>query len=46
MITILSCSQARRRIRRLLALVARGHSFVLTKNGREVCRLLGAEAKE
>ena len=46
MITTFSCSQARRRIRRLFALVARGHSFVITKNGREICRLVYAEAKE
>ena len=46
MITTLSCSQARRRIRRLFALVARGHTFVITKNGREIYRLVNAEAKE
>jgi antitoxin (DNA-binding transcriptional repressor) of toxin-antitoxin stability system len=45
MITTFSCSQARRRIRRLYALVAKGHSFVITKNGREMCRLMAAEAK-
>ena len=44
MITTFACSQARRRLRRLLALVSLGHSFVITKNGREVCRLM-AEAE-
>ncbi|POF41146.1 hypothetical protein B0D71_18085 [Pseudomonas laurylsulfativorans] len=42
--THVSCSQARRRLRRLLALVAQGHSFVITKNGREICWLEGTEA--
>ncbi len=44
MLTTVSCSQARRRLRRLIALVAQGHSFVITKNGRAICRLEGAEA--
>jgi len=34
-------SQARRRIRRLIALVPTGQSFVITKDGREICRLQG-----
>jgi antitoxin (DNA-binding transcriptional repressor) of toxin-antitoxin stability system len=46
MITTLSCSQARRRLRRLFVLVAQGKIFVITKNGREICRLVNAEAKE
>lgn len=46
MLTTFTCSQARRRIRRLIALIAQGHNFVITKNGREMCRLMGAEAKE
>ncbi|MFJ3523572.1 type II toxin-antitoxin system Phd/YefM family antitoxin [Pseudomonas sp. NPDC090203] len=41
-----TCSQARRRLRRLIALVAQGHTFVITKNGRPVCRLSGIEAEE
>ena len=41
--TTLSFSQARRRIRRLFALVAKGHSFVITKNGRVICRLEGGK---
>lgn len=44
MITTLSCSQARRR--RLIVLVAQGNIVVITKNGREICRLVNAEAKE
>lgn len=45
MTTTFSCTQARRRVRRLFALVAQGHSFVITKHGREMCRLMAAEAK-
>lgn len=45
MLTTVSYSQARRRSRRLFVLVAQGHSFVITKSGREMCRLEGAEAK-
>jgi antitoxin (DNA-binding transcriptional repressor) of toxin-antitoxin stability system len=41
MLTTVSCSQARRR---LIALVAQGHSLVITKNGRAFCRLEGIEA--
>jgi len=44
MFTTISCSQARRRLRRLIALVAQGHSFVITKKGRAICRLEGAGA--
>lgn len=32
--TIISLSQARRRFRRLAALVIRGHSFIITKHGK------------
>jgi antitoxin (DNA-binding transcriptional repressor) of toxin-antitoxin stability system len=46
MLTTFTCSQARRRIRRLLVLIAQGHNFVITKNGREMCRLVAAESKE
>ena len=45
MTTILSVSQARRRLRRLIALVVQGHTFVLTKNGKEMCRLVSTEEK-
>ncbi|MNQ89831.1 hypothetical protein D3C85_1051490 [compost metagenome] len=41
--TTFSCSQARRRLRRLFALVDQGHSFVITKNVRAICRLVGTE---
>ena len=34
MVTIISMSQARRRLRRIAALVAKGHVFVVTKNGK------------
>jgi prevent-host-death family protein len=44
--TTFSKSQARRRMRRLLALVAQGHTFVITKHGKAVCRLMDAEAEE
>lgn len=46
MLTTFSCSQARRRIRRLLAMVAQGHIFVITKNGKAVCLLVDAEVEE
>ncbi|WP_283188846.1 type II toxin-antitoxin system prevent-host-death family antitoxin [Pseudomonas sp. PMCC200344] len=45
MTTTLSVSQARRRLRRLIVLVVQGHTFVLTKNGKEMCRLVSAEEK-
>jgi antitoxin (DNA-binding transcriptional repressor) of toxin-antitoxin stability system len=35
-----SKSQARRRLRRLLALVSQGHTFVITKYGKAACLLL------
>jgi hypothetical protein len=44
MSTTFSCSHARRRLRRLFALVAQGQSFVIRKNGRVICRLEGAKA--
>lgn len=44
--TTFPCSQARRRFRRLLSLVAMGHSFVITKNGKEMCRLTRADADD
>lgn len=34
MITVISMSQARRRLRRIAQLVAKGHVFIVTKNGR------------
>lgn len=44
--TTLPLSQARRRLRRLIALVATGQSFVITKNGREICRLQGESIQQ
>jgi hypothetical protein len=35
-----SKSQARRRLRRLLALVSQGQTFVITKHGKAACLLL------
>ncbi|MCY1444213.1 hypothetical protein D9M71_606710 [compost metagenome] len=35
-----SKSQARRRLRRLLALVSQGQTFVITKHGKVACLLL------
>lgn len=46
MLTTLACSQARRRLRRLLALAAQGHTFVITKNGRAMCELGGVASQE
>lgn len=39
MMQVLSVTQARRRFRRLMRLLQEGHSFVITKNGRPVCKL-------
>jgi len=44
MLTIMRCCQARRRLRRLLALVEQGHTVVITKNGVAMCKLIGVEA--
>jgi len=46
MYKIISCSQARRRFRRILVMIAQGHTFVLTKNGKAVCLLVYVEAAE
>lgn len=42
--TTFSKSQARRRMRRLFALVARGHTIAISKHGKVACLLVGAEA--
>lgn len=42
--TIMSCSQARRRFRRLLALVEQGHTMVITRNGVAMCKMIRVEA--
>lgn len=43
---VFTCSQARRRLRRLIALVATGHTFVITKNGRAMRQLGGVDSQE
>ncbi len=40
MCTTFSKTQARRRLRRLLALVGQGHTFVITKHGKVACLLV------
>lgn len=35
----ISCSQAKRRLHRLMDLVAEGQVFVITKHGNPLCRL-------
>lgn len=44
--TILACSQARRRLRRLLVLVGEGHTFVITKNGHAMCQLGDSKVRD
>jgi antitoxin (DNA-binding transcriptional repressor) of toxin-antitoxin stability system len=44
--TTLSRSQARRRLRRLLAPAAAGQSLIITENGREMCLIRGVTADE
>ncbi|MFY0727288.1 hypothetical protein [Pseudomonas sp. NFX15] len=46
MSTTVSKSQARRRLRRLLALAGKGHIFVITKNGKAACLLVKTKADE
>lgn len=41
---VISASQARRRFRRIMKLLQQGHSFVITRNGKQVCRLVPPEA--
>ncbi|TLP65169.1 Antitoxin [Pseudomonas putida] len=36
---VMSISQARRRFRRVLKLAEQGHTFILTRCGKAVCRL-------
>lgn len=43
--TTYSKSQARRRMRRLLVLVAQGHTFVITQQGQAACLLVQVEAQ-
>ncbi len=44
--TTYSKSEARRRIRRLLVLVAQGHTFVITQQGKAACLLVRAEEQQ
>ncbi|MCS8129953.1 type II toxin-antitoxin system prevent-host-death family antitoxin [Pseudomonas aeruginosa] len=46
MLTIIPVSQARRRLRRLVALVAKGHTFIITKNGKPLVLLDAPEPSE
>lgn len=39
MLTTIPMGQARRRLRRLVALVAKGHVFIITKNGKPLVLL-------
>ncbi|ELF6203541.1 type II toxin-antitoxin system Phd/YefM family antitoxin [Pseudomonas putida] len=41
---VLSVTQARRRFRRIMKLLQKGYSFVITRNGRPVCTLEPPEA--
>lgn len=43
--TTYSKSQARRRLRRLLVLIAQGHAFVITRQGKAACLLVQVEAQ-
>jgi len=36
---VMSISQARRRFRRVIKLAEKGHTFILTRCGKPVCRL-------
>jgi len=42
-LTIIPMSQARRRLSRLVALVAKGHTFIITKNGKPLVLLKAPE---
>lgn len=39
MVTVIPMSQARRRLRRIVALVAKGHVFVVTMNGKPLATI-------
>lgn len=41
---VISATQARRRFRRIMKLLQQRHSFVITRNGKPVCRLVPPEA--
>ncbi|WP_425312880.1 type II toxin-antitoxin system Phd/YefM family antitoxin [Pseudomonas putida] len=42
---VISVTQARRRFRRIMRLLQEGHSFVITRNGKPVCKLEPPEVK-
>lgn len=42
---VISLTQARRRFRRLMRLLQEGHSFVITRNGKPVSKLVPPEAR-
>ncbi|MFG0755441.1 type II toxin-antitoxin system Phd/YefM family antitoxin [Pseudomonas sp. TYF_14] len=46
MVTVIPMSQARRRLRRIVALVAKGHLFVVTKNGKPCVMIEEAEKQK
>ncbi|MNO29482.1 type II toxin-antitoxin system [compost metagenome] len=46
MLTIIPMSQARRRFRRLVTLVTKGHSFIITKNGKPLVLLDAPEPSD
>lgn len=46
MMTIIPMSQARRRFRRIVALVAKGHVFVVTKDGKPSAVIKAPEDSE
>lgn len=46
MLTTIPLSQARRRLRRLVALVAKGHTFIITQNGKPLVLLEAPEPSD
>lgn len=46
MLTIIPMSRARRRLRRLVALVAKGHTFIITQNGKPLVLLDAPEPSD
>jgi len=46
MVTVIPMSQARRRLRRIVALVAKGYVFVVTKNGKPLATIEAPEESE
>ncbi|WP_425048871.1 type II toxin-antitoxin system Phd/YefM family antitoxin [Pseudomonas mosselii] len=41
---LISATQAKRRFRRIMKLLQQGHSFVITRNGMPVCKLVPPDA--